>query len=84
MSLQERFVANPALTHFLVRKRFGLLDELAAGVYALIFFLCDGLLQLKPPAGAGAGATATRFFGIASKLPMELQMVLCLRAVGSI
>jgi len=30
-----------------------------------------------------AGAKRTRFFNIARQLPLELQMVLCLRQVGS-
>jgi len=59
-------------------------DALAAEFFALTVFLCDELLRLKPalttnPASAGA----TRFLVIASKLPMELQMVLCCRNVGS-
>ena len=57
--------------------------------FALTVFLCDNLLQLKT-----ARATATRshpaaepvmrFFAIAKRLPMELQMILCHRAVGSV
>jgi len=57
--------------------RFGL----AAKVFALTVFLCDGLLQPKPP--ALISNPAVRFFTIASKLPMELQMILCHRVVGS-
>ena len=44
------------------------------------------LLQLKPASLASTpnpADAATRFFTIASKLPMELQMILCHRAVGS-
>ena len=53
-----------------------------AEVFALTVFLCDGLLQLKP-ASHPAGIAASRFFIIASKLPMELQMVLCHRMFDS-
>jgi len=61
-----------------------LLDELAAEVFALIVFLCDDLLQLKPAfAATFSPPGAFRFLTIAAKLPMELQMVLCRRAVGS-
>jgi len=79
VSLLERFVANPALTRHEVRVKLGMLDELAAEVFALTVFLCDDLLQLKPAADTGA----LRFFTIAVKLPMELQMILCHRVVGS-
>jgi len=57
----------------------------------LTVFLCEDILQLKLPArgrrarstSVAAIAAATRFFNIASKLPMELQMILCHRVVGS-
>jgi len=79
VSLLERFIANPALTRHEVRVKLGMLDELAAEVFALTVFLCDDLLQLKP----ALDTAATRFFTIVKRLPMELQMILCHRAVGS-
>ena len=67
--------------------KLGVLDALAAEVFALTVFLCDNLLQLKPASHSATtskkATTALRFFAIASKLPMELQMVLCHRVVGS-
>ena len=67
--------------------KFRMLDDLAAEVFALTVFLCDDLLHLKPtshPAATPDHATdPTRFFAIVSKLPMELQMILCHRVVGS-
>jgi len=82
-----------------LRVKLGVLDELAAEVFALIIFLCEGLLQLKPGpnpiaalrffaifdflASNPTARAATRFFTIARKLPMELQMILCHYAVGS-
>jgi len=86
VSLLERFIANPAQTRHEVSVKLGMLVALAAEVFALTVFLCDDLLQFKPashPAAAAATAAAIRFFAIASKLPMELQMLLCHRAVGS-
>ena len=91
VSLLERFVSNPAQTRHEVHVKLGVLDALAAEVFALAVFLCDGLLQLKPALNPVATpnhapsypAAATRFFSIASKLPMELQMMLCHRVVGS-
>ena len=61
-----------------------MLDELASEIFSLTVFLCDELVQLKPALTPAPAADATtRFFTIASKLPMELQMILCHRAVGS-
>jgi len=48
VSLLERFLGNPVLTRHEVRVKLGVLDELAAEVFALTVFLCDELLQLKP------------------------------------
>ena len=79
--LLERFTANPAHTRQQIRVTLGMLfplDALAAEVFALTVFLCDDLLQLKP-----STTTTARFFAIVSKLPMELKMILCHRAVGS-
>jgi len=78
VSLLERFLTNPAQIRHELRVKLGVLDELAAEAFALTVFLCDDLLQFKP-----AHPAATRFFAITHKLPMELQMVLCRRAVGS-
>ena len=67
--------------------KFGVLAALAAEVFALTVFLCDDLLQLKPAFHLAAtpyhAASAIRFFTIAKRLPMELQMILCHGAVGS-
>ena len=81
-SLLERFIDNPALTRHEVRVKLGFTDALSAEVFAMTIFLCDDLLHLKP-AENPAAAAAIRFFVISFKLPMELQMVLCHRAVGS-
>jgi len=77
-TLLERFKENPVGTRFDVRMGLGLRAEIAAELFALVVFVSDGILrrpQMETP--------ATRFFGIATQLPLELQMVLCFRAVGS-
>ena len=57
----------------------GWFDEMAAENFALVVFLCDGLLRIK-----GENMTAAaRFFRVAKELPMELQMILCYRVVES-
>ena len=84
--LLERFLANPAQIRQELRVKLGVVDELAAELFALIVFLCDDLLQLKPvlaSTSTAAAADATRFFTIAKKLAMELQMVLSRRVTGS-
>jgi len=81
----ESFLTNSTQTRREVRVKHGVLDELAAEVFALTVFQCDDLLSLKPALALTTSnpAAVFRFFIMASKLPMELQMVLCHRAVGS-
>ena len=84
VALLEQFVANPEKTRREIRVKLGMLEELAANVFALVIFLCDDLLQLKEvPTPDVRGTDAAHFFSIARRLPMELQMILCKRAVGS-
>ena len=48
-------------------------------MFAQVVFLCDEYVRAKAESGDN---DAARFFTIASKLPMELQMVLCNRLFG--
>jgi len=82
VSLLERLKENPVETRHAVRVELGLLDELAAEMFALVVFVSDGLLKTKAT-GVKAGAKRTRFFNIARRLPLELHMLLCFRQVGS-
>ena len=77
-TLLEKFVGNPMETRYEVRVELGCRHELAAEVYALVVFVSDGLLGILE-----TGANPARFFAITSKLPLELQIVLCCRVVGS-
>jgi len=81
VSVLERFTTNPAQTRYEIRVKLGMLDEVAAEVFALTVFLCDDLLRLKPalPITTITASAATRFFTITKRLPMELQMMLCHR-----
>ena len=81
-SLQEGFQKDPDGTGRRVRVALGWHDNPAAEVFALVVFLCDGLLEVKNQGGLG-NEDRLRFFRIARQLPMELQMLLCHRAVGS-
>jgi len=81
VALLERFKSNPTETRYMIRLELGLVDEVAAEMFALVVFVSDGLLITKAT-GVKAGAKRTRFFNIARQLPLELQMVLCFRQVG--
>jgi len=61
-------------TRHVVRVKPGLLDDMAAEMFALVVFVSDGLLQVNDTT-----TPAARFFSIAAQLPLELQMVLCFR-----
>ena len=63
-----------------MRVEVGWYDDLAAEMFALVVFVSDGLLQFNDTT---TPSPAARFFSIASQLPLELQMVLCYRVVGS-
>ena len=62
-----------------MRVELGFVDKLAAEMFALVVFVSDGLLQVKDT----TPSPAARFFTVAAQLPLELQMVLCFRQVGS-
>jgi len=48
-------------------------------MFALVVFVSDGLLRIKRT----TPSPAARYLKIASRLPLELQMLLCFRVVGS-
>jgi len=80
VTLLERFKSDASKTRSEVRLELGLIDELAAEMFALVVFVSDGLLQINDTT---TPTSAARFFSIAAQLPLELQMVLCFRQVGS-
>jgi hypothetical protein len=79
ITLLERFRDHPEETRREARVVTGWFDEAASEVFALVVFLCDGILRVKEE----TQNVAARFFKIAQSLPLELQMVLCYRVVGS-
>jgi len=79
VALLERFKSDAAQTRHMMRVELGWHDELAAEIFALLVFVSDGLLQINDT----TPSPAARFFSIARRLPLELQMVLCFRQVGS-
>lgn len=79
VSLLETFKKNPKKTRYEVGLEIDCLDRPAANIFALVVFLCDGLLDLIDQ----TQSSEVRFFKIAKQLPLELQMILCHRMVGS-
>jgi len=79
VALLERFKSDIAKTRHAVRVELGLLDDLAAEMFAMVVFVSDGLLKIKDT----TTTPAARFFSIVARLPLELQMLLCFRQVGS-
>jgi len=78
-TLLERFKEKPVKTRHAVRVELDWYNEAAAEVFAVAVFVSGGLLQIKDT----TLSPAARFFSIARRLPLELQMVLCFRQVGS-
>jgi len=78
-TLLESFKANPLETRYVIRVELGLVDGLAAEMFALVVFVSDGLLQINET----TPTPAARYFNIARRLPLELQMMLCFRQVES-
>jgi len=81
-ALLGRFRENQVRTRYEVRAELGCHEEMAADLFALVVFVSDGLLACGGGDVAPAAARS-RFFGIATRLPVELQMVLCYRLAGS-
>ena len=80
VTLLERFKSDAAQTRYMIRVELGLLDGLAAEMFSLVVFVSDGILQINDTKTATPAAT---FFKIARRLPLELQMMLCFRLLGS-
>jgi len=74
--LLRNFRSHPTLTRFSVRFDLGRVD-VAPLLFAAIVFVCDGFFSVRSLNESG------RFLHLAQKLPIELQMTLCHRAIGS-
>lgn len=91
---ERKSEANALLQKFLVNRRDAALlaregikeaiYQKAGDVFALVVFLCDGLLQhQRQAAKTEKSLKARRFFRMVQGLPLELQMILCHRVVRS-
>jgi len=88
--LIERLMENEHKIRCELRMKLGGYERfLIADAFAVIVFLCDGLLKFKEKKNDNKkkkkkkGDNTRRFFSIAQKLPMELQMILCHRIFNS-
>jgi len=82
VAVLERFKENPEETRDQMRLEVGWDKETAAEVFALVVFVSDGLLRVYL-GNQSTPTRAARFFTIAKRLPLELQMVLSYRVAGS-
>jgi len=79
-TLLLEFKANSGLVRHRLRLENEYPDAYAHHLYALIIFLCDGLLKIKTEGHSEQdGGDTLRFYCIAERLPIELQMALCNR-----
>ena len=78
-ALLEKYRQRRVETIYVLRRKCGYYDRLAANVFAVVVFLSDGLLKMRDEE---VRTPATRFLEIANRLPMELQMVLSYTAAG--
>jgi hypothetical protein len=89
--LIEAYNSEPLAVRHKIQLTLDVLEAKVAAVFALVVFLCDGLLAPRlpdlntgtPPGAPETDTKAARFFSVAQRLPLELQMVLCNRMHGS-
>jgi hypothetical protein len=67
-----------------VRAELGFADALGGDLFAMVIFVCDGLVKAKAGRTRSIPRPETvRFFAIAQRLPMELQAILCYAVYSS-
>jgi len=70
MSVRHRLRRTPGIRNFYIVHTF-----------AVVVFFCDGFLRINGATTPSSGVE--RFFKICSRLPLELQMIICNRMFGS-
>jgi hypothetical protein len=88
-ALLEGHVISPKESVKRARREINYWDGTSEGLFATVVLTCDDFLEPKeevvvaPTQDEDPQANnARRFLGMACKLPMELQMILCRRAFG--
>ena len=80
LALLVKFRENPEETRHEIRMVVSWYNESAAGMFALVVFLCDGLVRVRI---THQDANILKFLWIVRRLPMEIQMIICQNSVGS-
>jgi len=88
VELLRRFISDEDLTRHELRVELGFPEARSVELCALIVLLCDDYLVVRGNGGEAGGEgsspeTTRRFFAMVTRLPLELQKILCLRAFGS-
>ena len=79
--LLTRFSRDPVRCRHEVGLDLGITNAKVADLFASLIFLCDNYTSLENE--LPQTSNPSRFFAIAKKLPMELQMLICHRVYGS-
>jgi ankyrin repeat protein len=90
--LINSYERDPVSTRHQLRCLPEMRDPYIGGLFALVVFLSDDLLTLKADNTSSSSSSsssnkedkAKRFFGIARRFPLELQMIVCNRMFGSV
>jgi len=87
-ALLDKYVKNPTGTRSALKLELCCHEDLAAEMFALVVFVSDGLLRVSLSTTTAVvkdmhTASSARFFYVATRLPLELQTVLCYRLIGS-
>lgn len=83
-AIMEVFTKDRERARRIINTKLGIFDRQAAATYASVVFLSDGLLKIAPAVASEKGVNAARFFAIAEKLPLDLQMILSRRVADSV
>jgi len=78
-ALLRAFTADPLPVSARLRREVGLGERWAAQTFAQVVLLCDAYLALSDQERGDNPEPRLRFYCIARALPMELQMMLCIR-----
>lgn len=79
--LMRDFKKDPMKTKLELIKKTGFLQMQVARCFSLVIGLCDDYFTFNPQ--TDKNDTMNRFFQISSKLPMEIQMIICNRVFES-
>jgi len=78
--LIDEYERDPVATRNRLRRQPGLREHFVGHLFALLVFHSDSFAVINERT---ARSDTKRFFGITSRLPLEIQMVLCNRIFGS-